>query len=195
MCNPALAVGVASTLGGAVLKDRAAKKGERMSAGAIADFNRDNLALETAARSGMQDVVNRFSPTSFDAGQANETARLQDLFLDAASLTQPAATPMMGPRIVADTIASEAAKANAFNAQQAQALAQIQGFGDFLANRINPQLSDSANTIAMTGNMMRGNATPLNAQLRNAQRASQSPLGELLQAGGTVGTQYGLFKG
>ena len=64
-----------------------------------------------------------------------------------------------------------------------------------MANRINPKMSDSANTVGMMGNMMGGNANVLNADLRAAQRAANSPMGDLLQMAGNVGTSYGLYKG
>ncbi len=56
-------------------------------------------------------------------------------------------------------------------------------------------MADSANTVGMMGNMMQGNANVLNADLRAAKRAADSPMGDLLQMAGNVGTSYGLYKG
>ena len=87
---------------------------------------------------------------------------------------------------------AELAKAASFNKQQNNALADLQGFGDYLANTINPQMNRSAETGQMMGNMMAGNANVLNTQLRNAKNQAYSPLGDVLQLAGSVGTGYGL---
>lgn len=196
MCNPALAIGTVSTLAGTYLKNQAANRADRLAQSAEADFDRKNVALETEARDGVTKVGDNFKRSNFDAGMGAETARLADLFNVTTSIPQRTLPIASGvPAVIGEAMAAEAAKADAFNQQQGAALAELQGFGDFLANRINPKMSDSANTVGMMGNMMGGNANVLNADLRAAQRAANSPMGDLLQMAGNVGTSYGLYKG
>ena len=57
-------------------------------------------------------------------------------------------------------------------------------------------MSNSRSSMnCMMGNMMQGNANVLNADLRAAKRAADSPMGDLLQMAGNVGTSYGLYTG
>jgi len=196
MCNPALAIGVASTLGGTYLKNQAANRADRLAQSADERFNQANVALETEARDGVNKTGSNFERSAFDAGMGAETERLANLFNTATTIPQRTLPISSGvPAVIGETMNAEAARANAFNQQQGAALANLQGFGDFLANRINPQMADSANTVGMMGNMMGGNANVLNADLRAAKRAADSPMGDLLQMAGNVGTSYGLYKG
>lgn len=196
MCNPTLAVSAAMQLGGAALKNQASKRAARMEASAVEDYGNKNMGLETEARGAVNQVADSFAPDRFSAGQGAETNRLAALFNDTTGIPQQTLPSQGGvPAVIGETMNSELAKAAAFNQQQGAALAELQGFGDFLANRINPQMANSANTVGMMGNMMGGNANVLNADLRNAARSAQSPMGDLLQTAGSVGTQYGLYKG
>ena len=134
-----------------------------------------------------------FEQQDFGAGQGEATNRLAALFNDATnspSKTLPIAAG--APAIIGNTMNAELANAAAFNKQQNDALADLSGFGTFLANTINPQMNRSAETGQMMGNMMAGNANVLNAQLRNAKNQANSPLGDVLQMAGSVGTGYGL---
>jgi hypothetical protein len=159
-------------------------------------FNQSNAALEAEGRDAVTKAGSNFDRSNFDAGMGAETARLANLFNDAATIPQRTLPTSSGvPAVIGETMNAEAARANAFNQQQAAALANLQGFGDFLAQRVNPQMADSANTVGLMGNMMGGNANVLNADLRAAKRAADSPMGDLLQMAGNVGTSYGLYKG
>ena len=196
MCNPALAIGVASTLGGTYLKNQAANRADRLAASAEDRFNQSNVALEGEARDAVNKTGSNFERSAFDAGTGMETERLRNLFDTATTIPQRTLPIASGvPAVIGETMNAEAARAAAFNQQQANALAELQGFGDFLANRINPQMANSANTVGMMGNMMQGNANVLNADLRAAKRAADSPMGDLLQMAGNVGTSYGLYTG
>lgn len=196
MCNPTLLASAAMTLGGAELKNRASRRAAGMERAAVEDFDNKNVALETEARGGVNKVADNFAPDRFSAGQGAETNRLAALYNDTTGIPQRTLPSQGGvPAVIGETMNSELAKAAAFNRQQGAALAELQGFGDFLANRINPQLANSANTVGMMGNMMGGNANVLNAELRNAARSAESPMGDLLQMAGSVGTNYGLYKG
>ena len=196
MCNPALAVGVASTLGGTYLKNQAANRADRLAQSAENRFNQSNVALETEARDAVNKTGSNFERSAFDAGTGMETERLRNLFNTATTIPQRTLPIASGvPAVIGEAMNAEAARAAAFNQQQANALSELQGFGDFLANRINPQMANSANTVGMMGNMMQGNANVLNADLRAAKRAADSPMGDLLQMAGNVGTSYGLYTG
>ena len=193
MCNPALAVGVAATLGGAYLKNQAANRADRISEAAVDEYGQKNLALETEGRDAVDNTRGMFEQQDFGAGQGEATNRLAGLFNDTTNMptnTLPIASG--APAIIGNAMNTQLADAAAFNKQQNDALANLQGFGDYLANTINPVMNRSAETGQMMGNMMAGNANVLNAQLRNAKNQAHSPLGDVLQMAGSVGTGYGL---
>lgn len=195
MCNP-LALGIAATTGGTYLKNQAANKAERMAGSAVDEFGKKNLALENEGRAAVDNTTSMFDQNNFGAGQGETTNRLAALFNDTTnspSKTLPIADG--SPAIIADTIASEIANAAAFTQQQNNAMADLQGFGTYLANTINPAMNRSAETGQMVGNMMAGNANVLNTQLRNAKNKATSPLGDVLQTVGNVSTGYGLYGG
>lgn len=192
MCNP-LALGIAASLGGAYLKNQAANRADRMAGAAVDEYGKKNLALETEGRDAIDNTRQMFEQQDFGAGQGETTNRLAALFNDTTnspSKTLPIAAG--APAIIGNTMDAELANAAARNKQQNDALANLQGFGTFLANTINPQMNRSAETGQMMGNMMGGNANVLNAQLRNANNQAHSPLGDVLQMAGSVGTGYGL---
>ena len=192
MCNP-LALGIAATVGGAYLKNQQANKANRMSEAAVDEYGQNNLALEMEGRDAVDKTRDMFSQQDFGAGQDQTTNRLAALFNDTTnSPTKTLPIASGAPAIIGNTMNAELAKATSFNKQQNNALADLQGFGDYLANTINPQMNRSAETGQMMGNLMAGNANVLNTQLRNAKNQAYSPLGDVLQLAGSVGTGYGL---
>ena len=194
MCSPTLAISAGATLLGAKMKQDASDKALRMADSATADFGKKNLALETEGRDALGKTRDMFERNQFDTGQEDTTARLAALFNDATGVTRKTLPNQSGaPQIVQDAVANEMAKAQAFNQQQGAAAANLQGFGDYLANTMNPAMNKSGEVGQMMGNMMGGNAAVLSADLQNAKNKSQSPMGDLLQLGGSLGTQYGLF--
>jgi hypothetical protein len=194
MCSPTLALSAGATLLGARMKQDASDKAQRMAGMATEDFGRKNLALETEGRDALGKTRDMFERNQFDTGQEDTTARLAALFNDATGVTRKTLPTQSGaPQIVQDAVTNEMAKAQAFNQQQGAAAANLQGFGDYLANTMNPAMNQSAEVGQMMGNMMGGNANVLQADLRNAKNKAQSPMGDLLQLGGSLGTQYGLF--
>jgi hypothetical protein len=193
MCNPALAIGIASTVGGMIVKQQASNRANRMSEGAVTEYGQKNLALETEGSDAIDKTRGMFDQKDFGAGQGEATNRLAALFNDATNSPSKALPiPAGAPAIIGNAMSSELADAAAFTKQQNDALANLSGFGDFLANTINPAMNKSSETGQMMGNMMAGNANVLNAQLRNAANQAQSPLGDVLQMAGSVGTGYGL---
>lgn len=192
MCNP-LALGIAATVGGAYLKNQQANKANRMSEAAVDEYGQKNLALETEGRDAVDNTRSMFEQQDFGAGQGAATNRLAALFNDATnSPTKTLPIAAGAPAIIGNAMNTELANAAARNKQQNDALANLQGFGDYLANTINPAMNRSAETGQMMGNMMAGNANVLNTQLRNAKNQAHSPLGDVLQMAGSVGTGYGL---
>jgi hypothetical protein len=193
MCEPTLIISAMATAGGAYLKNQAANRANRMAGAAVGEYGQKNLALETEGRDAIDNTRQMFEQQDFGAGQGETTNRLAALFNDATnspSKTLPIAAG--APAIIGNTMNSELANAAAFNKQQNDALANLQGFGTFLANTINPAMNRSAETGQMMGNMMGGNANVLNAQLRNAKNKANSPLGDILQTAGSIGVNYGL---
>jgi len=192
MCNP-LAIGIAATVGGAYLKNQAANRANRMSEVAVDEYGQKNLALETEGRDAVDNTRGMFEQQDFGAGQGEATNRLAALFNDTTNMpTNTLPISSGAPAIIGNAMNTQLANAAAFNKQQNDALANLQGFGDYLANTINPQMNRSAETGQMMGNMMAGNANVLNAQLRNAKNQAHSPLGDVLQMAGSVSTGYGL---
>ena len=192
MCNP-LALGVAATVGGAYLKNQSANRANRISETAVGEYGEKNLALETEGREAVDKTRGMFEQQDFGAGQGEATNRLAALFNDTTNSPSKAMPIAAGaPAIIGNTMNSELASAAAFNKQQNDAMANLSGFGNFLANTINPAMNKSSETGQMMGNMMGGNAEVLNAQLRNAKNQAYSPLGDVLQMAGSVGTGYGL---
>ena len=192
MCNP-LALGIAATVGGAYLKNQQANKANRMSEAAVDEYGQKNLALETEGRDAVDKTRGMFEQQDFGAGQGAATNRLAALLNDATnSPTKTLPIAAGAPAIISNAMNAELANAAARNKQQNDALANLQGFGDYLANTINPAMNRSAETGQMMGNMMAGNANVLNTQLRNAKNQAYSPLGDVLQLAGSVGTGYGL---
>lgn len=192
MCNP-LALGIAATVGGAYLKNQQANRANRMSEAAVDEYGQKNLALETEGRDAVDNTRSMFEQQDFGAGQGAATNRLAALFNDATnSPTKTLPIAAGAPAIIGNAMNTELANAAARNKQQNDALANLQGFGDYLANTINPQMNRSAETGQMMGNMMAGNANVLNTQLRNAKNQAYSPLGDVLQLAGSVSTGYGL---
>ena len=98
------------------------------------------------------------------------------------------------PDIVADTQAQEFAAADAFNSQQNQALANLNSFGQYLKETINPALTSSAADTALMGNFMRGNSSVLQSELEAANDKAYSPMAQLLTGAGRTMTGYGLYS-
>ena len=98
------------------------------------------------------------------------------------------------PQIVADTQAEEFAAADAYNAQQNQALANLNSFGQYLKETINPALSQSAADTALMGNFYEGNSAVLQSELQAANDKAYSPMAQLLTGAGRTATSYGLFS-
>ena len=88
MCNPALAVGVASTLGGTYLKNQAANRADRLAQSAENRFNQSNVALETEGRDAVNKTGSSFERSAFDAGTGMETERLANLFNNTTTIPQ-----------------------------------------------------------------------------------------------------------
>lgn len=194
MCNPALIAGTGATLLGAKMKDDASKRGQRMAGMATKDYGAKNTALEMEGRDALGNTRDMFNRSQFDAGQGDTTTRLAALFNDTINTPRKTLPNQAGsPQIVQDAMSNEMAKAAAFTQQQGQAAANLQSFGDYLANTMNPAMNRSAEVGQMMGNMMGGNANVLQADLQNAKNKSTSSEGELLQLAGTLGTQYGLY--
>lgn len=196
MCNP-LAIGVGANVVGMYLQNQSAKKAQRARETAISAENVRQKNLQNEAQTAML-ASNAMMDRSggFDKGVAEEAVGLANRYGtnygSGVSLPSAAAN---APKIVQDAFDAASNKADTFNTTQNQQLADLNSFGTFLANRVNPQFTDSAAIGQMTGNFGRGSAGVLGSELEAANQKAYNPLAQLLMAGGQVGTNYGLYKG
>ena len=196
MCNPALAAGIASTVGGVYLQNQAQKKANNARGAAITSNNQRNMALEGEARDALNTTLGEFDRTTFDSGTGAETARLAAMFNDATNANQvPTDALKNAPALIQDTNQMEMANAEAFGQNLNQKLADLNSFGSYLANTISSQMNNSAAVGQMMGNFMKGNSSVLQSELEAANQKAYSPMAQLLMAGGQVGTNYGLYNG
>ena len=196
MCNP-LAIGIGAQLGGMYLLHRSANKAKSARGAATATENVRQNALQDESKAAML-ASNAMMDRSggFDKGVADEAAGLGKYYGGdvAGALNLPSASSN-APKIVSDAFTTATNNADAFNNKQNAQLADLNSFGTYLTNRVNPQFSQSAATGQMTGNFMKGSAGALGAELEAANEKAYNPLAQLLMAGGQVGTNYGLYKG
>lgn len=196
MCNPALALGIASTVGGVYLQNQAQKKANKARGAAITANNQRNTALEGEAREALDTTLGSFDNNNFTSGQDAEAARLAAMFDAATDANVVSTTAQRGaPSLIQDTNQAELAAATAFGKDQNQKLADLNSFGSFLQSTISPQMNNSAAVGQMMGNFMKGNSSVLQSELEAANQKAYSPMAQLLMAGGQVGTNYGLYNG
>ena len=192
----ALAAGVAMQGLGTVLQQRAANRA-RNARNAAMDANiKRNRDLENEAALAIGKSRDEFERTeNFDPGVQNAATELAAQY-NANTKPMPVnvATKEGVPQIVADTQAQEFAAADAFNSQQNQALANLNSFGQYLKETINPALTQSAADTALMGNFMRGNSSVLQSELEAANDKAYSPMAQLLTGAGRTMTGYGLYS-
>ena len=100
MCNPALALGVASTVGSALIQNRATKKAESAKRGYINQENVRQKGFESKAQGEIDKSSNMFDRTNFDKGMGDASNRLAQLLMD-ARIELPNKNFQLGtPRIV-----------------------------------------------------------------------------------------------
>lgn len=194
--SPSLIAGIAMQGLGTLLQMRAARNAENARAAAVSANADRNRRLENEAAASIGVSRDQFDRTeNFDPGMESAASEI-------ASQYNANTTPMpvnVGnragvPQIVADAQAAELANAEAFNRQQNEALANLNSFGTYLKQTINPALSQSAADTALVGNFMRGNSNVLQAELEAANSKAYSPMAQLLTGGGRVLTGYGLYS-
>lgn len=192
----ALAAGVAMQGLGTVLQQRAANRA-RNARNAAMDANiKRNRDLENEAALAIGKSRDEFDRVeNFDPGVQNAATELAAQY-NANTKPMPVnvATKDGVPQIVADTQAQEFAAADAFNSQQNQALANLNSFGQYLKETINPALTQSAADTALMGNFMRGNSSVLQSELEAANDKAYSPMAQLLTGAGRTMTGYGLYS-
>jgi len=195
MCNPALALGVASTVGSALIQDRATKKAESAKRGYINQENVRQKGFESKAQGEIDKSSNMFDRTTFDKGMGDASNRLAQLLMDARIELPNQRIASGTPRIVQQTNEMEMQKATDFANQQNVAMGKVMSLADHLNNKIQPQLNNSAITAQLMGNFMKGSASALDAELNAANQKAYSPLAQILGEGGKTATAYGLYKG
>lgn len=196
MCDPLTLASVAAQGVGAMVQANAGRRRDEARKGYIDADQQRRIARENEARGAIDKTTGMFGQDQFVPGMSNETTRLATLYDDATNRNIMSTNPSgVGvPQLIADTNKMEMDKAIADTIKQNNNLAKLNSFGDFLSNRINPQMNESALTSQMMGHFIRGDANALETELDAANRKAYSPLAQALMAGGRVGTSYGLMK-
>jgi len=181
---------------GTIMQMQAARRAEEARAAALDANTKRNRRLEDEAAASIGSSRDEFNrEENFDPGLAAQAAEMGAQY---NANTQPMPINVGSkagvPQIVQDAQAQEMAAAEAFNQQQNEALANLNSFGSYLKQTINPALSQSASDIGLVGNFMRGNTNVLDAELEEANQKAYSPLAQLLTGGGRVMTNYGLYS-
>ena len=192
----ALMAGVAMQGLGTALQMRAANRAKNARNVAMDANIKRNRDLENEAALAIGKSRDEFERTeNFDPGVQNAATELAAQY-NANTKPMPVnvATKDGVPQIVADTQAQEFAAADAFNTQQNQALANLNSFGQYLKETINPALTASAADTALMGNFMRGNSSVLQSELEAANDKAYSPMAQLLTGAGRTMTGYGLYS-
>lgn len=196
MCEPTIIASMAAQGVGAMMQANAGRQRDEARKGYIDADQQRRMAKENEARTAIDETTGMFGQDKFGTGMNNETNRLTTLYDDATNRNKMSTNPTgVGvPQLIADTNKMEMDKAIADTIKQNNNLAKLNSFGDFLSNRINPQMNKSALTSQMMGHFIRGDANALSTELDAANRKAYSPLSQALMAGGRVGTSYGLMK-
>jgi len=192
----ALMAGVAMQGLGTALQMRAEKRAQNARNAAVDANIARNRNLEQEAALAIGKSRDEFDRTeSFDPGVENAATELASQY-NANTKPMPVnvASKAGVPQIVADTQAQEFAAADAYNAQQNEALANLNSFGQYLKETINPALTQSAADTALMGNFMRGNSSVLQSELQAANDKAYSPMAQLLTGAGRTATSYGLYS-
>ena len=194
MCNPTM-IGVAMSVGGKVMQDKAVRKSKNARNTAINNNSKRQRELEAEARNPINKSTDMFNQDSFDDGNQISQNKFAALYNDTIN-TPNYSMPNIGsaPAIVEETLSNEMMKAAAFNKQQGDAKAKLASLGDYLATSVNPQLARSAEKGQMIGNFMQGEGNLLDAELQAANDLAYSPTAQILSGGGQAMTGYGLKK-
>lgn len=194
--SPSLIAGIAMQGLGTLMQMQAARRAENARSAAVNANIQRNRRLENEAAASIGASRDQFDRTeSFDPGVESAATELAGQY-NANTRAMPVNVGNQSgvPQIVADAQAAELADAEAFNQQQNDALANLNSFGNFLKQTINPALSQSAADTALVGNFMRGNSNVLQSELEAANSKAYSPMAQLLTGGGRVLTGYGLYS-
>ena len=194
MCNPGLALGVASSVGSAVIQNQAKKRAESAKRGYIADENVRQQGFEQRAQGEIDKSSDMFRKDAFNKGMGDTSNRLAQLLMDARIQLPEQKIASGTPRVVQDQNAMEMRKATDFANQQNIAMGNIMSLADYLNNTIQPQLNQSSTTAQLMGNFMKGSSSVLDSELMAANQKANSPLAQILGEGGKTATAYGLYK-
>lgn len=194
MCNPALALGAIAQGAGIYRQQQAAKKASRARTGAIGREGQRQEGYYKEAQGAQDTSRGMLDRKNFDPAMSDEAIRLAAIFDGMKNTGMAPAVTGSAPQIVKDAQAAALQGAADYNAQQNEALANLNAFGSILANQINPALSSSAAETQMLGNFMRGSSGALQGELQAANELARDPLAQLLIGGGQVATSYGLAK-
>ena len=194
--SPALIAGVAMQGLGTLMQMQAAKRARNARNTALNANTQRNRRLEDEAAASIGTSRDEFKrEESFDPGVENAATQLANQYnANTKAMPVNVATKKGTPAIVADTQAQELASAEAFNQQQNAALGNLNSFGQYLKETINPALSQSSADTMLMSNFMRGNSDVLQSELQAANDKAYSPMAQLLTGAGRTMTGYGLYS-
>lgn len=194
--SPALVAGVAMQGLGTLMQMQAARRATNARNAALDANTQRNRRLEDEAAASIGASRDEFKrEENFDPGVESAASKLADQY---NANTTPMAVNVGSksgvPQIVQDTQNQELAAVEQFNEQQNQALGNLNSFGQYLKETINPALSQSAADTMLMGNFMRGNSDVLQSELQSANDKAYSPMAQLLTGAGQTLTGYGLYS-
>lgn len=194
MCDPLSIAGVVATVGSLAANSAASSS--------VASARNDALAAERIRQKGMDEKTAALNAGAqdrykgFQGQQDAKGAQLGDYFGGQTAAVQagtPAALPASSSNVTVQEQGKQGAKADAFNAQQGDALGNLRAFGDVIGET-GRQTGRDAQTIGQIGTDKRISAGILPYELEHANSAGgdMAMLGDILGGVGQVATTAGL---
>mgnify|MGYP003136248045 CR=1 FL=1 len=191
MCDPMTAAAIASVAIGTKMKYDKAEQAKSKQGSLTRQEIARQRALENLARAKQGTALSKYGKGNVESEMRGETSRLSEL------LNNNAGTIVRNPNTgtsnsVIQGIEDQAiSDANTAVTDRGNRMANVNAFGNALA-ALAPSLQDAQNAGRRSANFMGGSANVLNRELNAAQQDAYSPLGDLLQNLGMVGTKYSL---
>lgn len=194
MCDPLSIAGVVATVGSLAANSAAS--------GQVASARNDAMAAERIRQKGLDDksaALNAGAQDRYKGAPADIQAKggeLGDYFGGQTTAVQagtPAALPASSSNVTVQEQGKQGGKADAFNAQQGDALGNLRAFGDVIGG-LGRQTGRDAQTLGQIGTDKRISAGILPHELEDANSAGDglSTLGDILGGAGQLATTAGL---
>jgi hypothetical protein len=203
MCDPLTIAGAVATAGSMVANQAAQSQVSKARNGAMAaerirqqGFEQEASALNNHSR----DQYNDFSAQEGDkASKLGQYFTSQNAAIPEGRDAQGAPVetmPTASSNIVVQEQNKQNARAKAFSNQQGEALGQLRGFGDLLADTSRVQARD-ASQVGQIGGFEKGSSAvlPYELEAANGKGAGLKMFGDILGGLGNIGVGAGLAKG